>query len=152
MQISAQHLAEIVDAARKNEKIASDKRRYIRQSVVTRVEILSHSLGTTYGALTRDLSVEGLGLMQSVAMVRGEQFSVSLPRTQARPLLAQCTVLHARDCRGDLGYWGGFCFDIRGGAGRQGGDCCKGGSKANRGEDSGLERGEGRGGWGFNND
>ncbi len=97
MQISAQHLAEIVDAARKSEGGAADKRRYVRQPVVTRVEIFSHGTGTTYAALTRDLSVEGLGLLQSLPMTRGEQFSVSLPRVKAKPLLAQCTVLHMRE-------------------------------------------------------
>lgn len=97
MQISAQHLAEIVDAARKSESGAADKRRYVRQPVVTRVEIFSHGTGTTYAALTRDLSVEGLGLLQSLPMARGEQFSISLPRVKARPLLAQCTVLHTRE-------------------------------------------------------
>jgi hypothetical protein len=97
MQISAQHLAEIVDAARKSEKTAADKRRYIRQTVVTRVELLSHEDGTTYAALTRDLSLEGVGLLQSVPMERGEQFSVSLPRIKSQPLLVQCTVLHMRE-------------------------------------------------------
>src|SRR3982750_1418047 len=98
MQISAQHLAEIVDAARKMENSAGkDKRRYIRQGVVTRVQALRLSTGTTYGALTSDLSVEGLGLLQSFNMERGEQFSVSMPRLGAPALMAQCTVLHTRE-------------------------------------------------------
>lgn len=97
MQISAQHLAEIVDAARKSESVAADKRRYVRHAVVTRVEVLSHETGVTYAALTRDISVEGFGLLQSLPMERGEQFSVSLPRVKAKLLLAQCTVLHMRE-------------------------------------------------------
>jgi len=105
MQISAQHLAEIVEAARKLEGAASDKRRYVRHSVVSRVDILSHAIGATYAALTRDLSVEGLGLLNSVPLERGEQFSVSLPRTaKAGPLVAQCTVLHMREVA--EGIWG----------------------------------------------
>jgi hypothetical protein len=104
MQISAQHLAEIVEAARKTESAGADKRRYLRQSVVARVEVLGHATGTTYQALTRDLSVEGVGLMQSLPMARGEQLTVSLPRQKAKPLLAQCTVLHARELA--EGVWG----------------------------------------------
>ena len=104
MQISAQHLAEIVDAARKAEKGSADKRRFIRQSVIARVEVLSHAMGSTYGALTRDISVEGIGLMQATPMARGDQFSISLPRVKASPLLAQCTVLHSREIAD--GVWG----------------------------------------------
>src|SRR4051812_26821330 len=104
MQISAQHLAEIVEAARKADQAPKDKRRYIRQGVVSRLQILRLSTGTTYGALTRDISVEGLGLMQSFNMERGEQFSVALPRIRGTALLAQCTVLHTREIAS--GIWG----------------------------------------------
>ena len=106
MQISAQHLAEIVEAARKQETGGGgrDKRRFVRHAVVSKVEILSHTLGITYAALTRDLSVEGLGLLQSLPAARGEAFSVSLPRANAGPLRVQCTVLHMRELA--EGIWG----------------------------------------------
>lgn len=122
MQISAQHLAEIVDAARKSESGGADKRRYVRQSVVARVEVLALATGTTYQALTRDLSVEGVGLMQSVPMARGEQLAVSLPRAKGKPLLAQCTVLHARElAEGIWGIGAAFVSTSSVGAGAHGG-------------------------------
>lgn len=105
MQLTAQHLAEIVEVARKNDAgTAKDKRRYVRHPVVCRVEILSHTQGLTYATLIRDISVEGLGLLLSLPLARGELFSVALPRIGSTPLLAQCTVLHSREVA--QGIWG----------------------------------------------
>jgi hypothetical protein len=106
MQIAAQHLGEVVEAIKALEGggPASEKRRFSRFNVVTQVQVLTPSTGRAYTALTRDLSMEGLGLMQSVAMARGEQITISLPRGKAGTLLAQCTVMHARELAD--GIWG----------------------------------------------
>lgn len=105
MQLSAQHLAEIVETVRKIEKGAgSDKRRFARFEVSAKVEVLNHTTNRTYTALTRDLSLEGIGLIQSVSMSRGEQISISLPRGKGGPLVTQCTVMHARELAD--GIWG----------------------------------------------
>src|SRR3954465_14292508 len=99
MQIAAQHLGEIVEAINKMESggAASEKRSFARFVVVTKVNVMAPSNGKTYSALTRDLSMEGLGLMQSIPMARGEQIAVSLPRGKLGSLVAQCTVMHARE-------------------------------------------------------
>jgi hypothetical protein len=106
MKISAQHLAEIVENARKSEGggRGSDKRRFSRFPVVAKVDVLNHSLGNTYAALTRDLSLEGMGLLQSVSMAAEEQFSVSLPRGKHGPLVVRCVVKHTREMAD--GVWG----------------------------------------------
>jgi len=106
MQIAAQHLGEIVEAIRKLESGNSgkDKRKTARQPVQTKVEVLSLTSGRTFGALTRDLSIEGIGLLQSVAMTKGERFSVCLPRGKHGPIVAECTVMHIRELAD--GLWG----------------------------------------------
>jgi hypothetical protein len=106
MQIAAQHLGEVVEAMKRMESGggASEKRRFARFTVVTRVGVFTPSTGRTYTALTRDLSMEGMGLMQAVPMERGEQIAVSLPRGKQGTLVAQCTVMHARELAD--GIWG----------------------------------------------
>jgi hypothetical protein len=107
MQLAVQHLAEVVEAIRKAEAAGNgnDKRRFARITIVTKVEILNPSNGRTYTALTRDLSLEGLGLIQSVPMTRGQQITVSLPRSAKHgPLAVQCTVMHIRELAD--GVWG----------------------------------------------
>jgi len=99
MQLAAQHLAEIVEAVRKNEGggAGKEKRRAVRHPVVARVQVLSHSTGRTFAALTQDLSLEGIGLVQSIPMAKGEQIAVSLPGSKYGPLVALCNVMHARE-------------------------------------------------------
>src|SRR5690349_948164 len=106
MQIAAQHLGEVVEAIKRMEGggESNEKRRFSRFTVVTQVHVLTPSTGRTYTALTRDLSMEGMGLMQSVPLARGEQIAVSLPRGKAGTLIAQCTVMHARELAD--GIWG----------------------------------------------
>ena len=90
MQIPAQHFAEIVESFKAIEASsnASDKRRYSRFAVVAKVSVLAHATGRAYAALTRDVSLEGLGLMQSLPMKQGEQFSVALSRLKVSTLHA----------------------------------------------------------------
>jgi hypothetical protein len=107
MQLAAQHLAEVVEAIRKQEAAGNgnDKRRFARITVVTKVEVLNPGNGGLYTALTRDISIEGIGLIQSVPMTRGQQITVSLPRSAKHgPLAAQCTVMHVRELAD--GVWG----------------------------------------------
>jgi hypothetical protein len=106
MQISAQHFAEVVESFKAIEASsnASDKRRFSRFAVVAKVSVLAHGTGRAYAALTRDVSLEGLGLMQSIPMKQGEQFSVALSRIKGGPIIALCTVMHARELA--EGIWG----------------------------------------------
>jgi hypothetical protein len=107
MQLAVQHLAEVVETIRKSESTGSamDKRRFARITVVAKVEVLNPSTGRTYTALTRDFSLEGIGLIQSIPMTRGQQITTSLPRSAKHgPLAVQCTVMHVRELAD--GVWG----------------------------------------------
>jgi hypothetical protein len=99
MQLAAQHLAEIVEAVRQIEGggAGREKRRAVRHPVVARVQVLAHATGRTYSALTQDLSLEGIGLVQSIPIAKGEQIAVSLPGSKYGPLVALCNVMHTRE-------------------------------------------------------
>jgi hypothetical protein len=99
-------LAEIIEAIKKKESggSGSDKRRFARIAIVTRVEVLEPSTGRTYAALTRDLSLEGAGLIQSAPMVKGSMMAISLPRGKQGTLVGHCEVAHARELAD--GVWG----------------------------------------------
>jgi len=118
MQLAAQHLAEIVETVKKLEAASngSDKRRTARFSVIARVEVMHTPSRRVYTALTRDLSLEGIGLLQSWEMAKGDSFAVSLPRGKGLFVVAQCTVQHAKQLA--EGIWGiGAIFVQSGGQG-----------------------------------
>jgi hypothetical protein len=106
VQLNPQYLAEVIEALKKMESSAagSDKRRFSRIAVVTRLEVLEPSTGRTYAALTRDFSIEGIGLIQSTAMAKGAVMAISLPRGKHGSLVAHCEVAHARELAD--GVWG----------------------------------------------
>jgi hypothetical protein len=106
MQLAAQHLAEIVDAIRKAENGGggSDKRRLKRYPVVATVTVLSQTSGRTYKALTRDISLEGMGLIQTVPIASEEHLLISLPGPRGVPLVVKGVVRHSRELAD--GVWG----------------------------------------------
>ena len=106
MQLAAQHLAEIVETVKKLEAASNgrDKRRTARFSVIARVEVMHTASKRVYTALTRDLSLEGIGLLQSWEMAKGDLFAVSLPRGKGLFVVAQCTVQHVKQLA--EGIWG----------------------------------------------
>ena len=106
MQLAAQHLAEIVETVKKLEAASngSDKRRTARFAVIARVEVMHTASKRVYTALTRDLSLEGIGLLQSWELAKGDSFAVSLPRGKGQVVVAQCTVQHVKQLA--EGIWG----------------------------------------------
>jgi hypothetical protein len=106
MQLAAQHLAEIVETVKKLEAAnnGSDKRRFPRFNVIARVEVMHTASKRVYTALTRDLSLEGVGLLQSTPLNKGDEFSISLPRGKGQFVVARCTVAHAKELAD--GIWG----------------------------------------------
>jgi len=98
MQLAAQHLAEIVEAIRKVEGggAGADKRRFKRSNVVATITVLSQATGRSYNALTRDISLEGMGLIQSVSIAGGEHLLISLPGPR-KPLVVKGVVRHSRE-------------------------------------------------------
>jgi hypothetical protein len=104
--LSPQYFAEALEAIKKRETQSAgrEKRRHVRYTVVSRVDVLHPASGRTYAALTHDLSQEGIGLIQSASMQRGELMAVSLPRAKNNVLVALCKVAHARELAD--GVWG----------------------------------------------
>jgi hypothetical protein len=116
MQLAAQHLAEIVETVKKMEAAdsGSEKRRSARFAVIARVEVMHTASRRVYVALTRDLSLEGVGLLQSWPMAKGDEFSISLPRGKGAYVVAQCKVAHARELAD--GIWGIGAIFVNSGA------------------------------------
>jgi len=102
MKLSVQDFAEIVSALRgeASDLSAQEKRRAVRMSVTSKlvVGVLNDgALGRTYSVLTRDISLAGIGLLQSIALQQGQEFVLSLPRQHGKPpLFFVLVVMHCR--------------------------------------------------------
>jgi hypothetical protein len=75
----------------------SEQRSAARIGVTTRVELYVNNGGRwqTYVALTRDISISGLGLLQSLALDEGREVVIRLPRKR-QPLYVAARVTHCR--------------------------------------------------------
>src|SRR4051794_17183362 len=102
MKLTVQDFAEIVSALRGEAASlgAQEKRRAVRMEVNSKlvVGVLNdETVGRTYSVLTRDISLAGIGLLQSIALQQGQEFVLSLPRTHGKPPLFFVTVvMHCR--------------------------------------------------------
>jgi hypothetical protein len=78
---------------------ATEQRGAARIAVEARVQMyLPNRDGSAYHpytALTRDISLSGMGLLQSIALPEGSQVTASLPRPST-PLLVCCKVIQCR--------------------------------------------------------
>jgi hypothetical protein len=99
MQLSAQDYAEIVATLQAAEADGSDKRRFTRMQVRGRIvvtPITDGHAGTSYTALTRDISFQGAGIMQTIPVQLGQNVLLYLPR-RGRPILCVLSkVVHVR--------------------------------------------------------
>ncbi|MBC8107781.1 MAG: PilZ domain-containing protein [Anaerolineae bacterium] len=102
MKLSVQDFAEIVGALRGegNNLGAHEKRRAVRMEVNSKlvVGVLNDGvIGRKYSVLTRDISLAGIGLLQSIALQQKQEFVLSLPRQHGKPPLFFVTVvMHCR--------------------------------------------------------
>src|SRR4051812_9717789 len=106
MKISVQDFAEVVAALRGagGDPAAAEKRRAVRMTVhaklaVGLLEIVNGKPDVTrsFSALTRDISMAGMGLLQSIAAPQGHQVLITLPRANGKgPLYVCAKVLHCR--------------------------------------------------------
>ena len=102
MKLSVQDFAEVVAVLRAEQSDASaqEKRNAVRMAVTTKlvVGVLDGDRITRkFSVLTRDISLAGVGLLQSIALQQGQQFVISLPRKSPRPPLFFVTeVQHCR--------------------------------------------------------
>jgi hypothetical protein len=101
MKLTIQDFAEVVAALRApaTTSSAQEKRRAVRMSVTAKLEVTlinEDELGRTFSTLTRDISLTGAGLLQSVALQQGQEFVLVLPRPHGKPLCVCAVTLHCR--------------------------------------------------------
>ena len=87
---------------------AAEKRKFTRLPVHGKVTLTHHPTGQSHTALTRDLSINGMGLVQSRLAKPGDQYLATLPRVEDHPLQVLCTVVAARPLAEGL-----FCVHLQ---------------------------------------
>src|SRR5436305_13639923 len=97
MQLPTRVYGQVVEALQKAaENSGSDKRRLSRMEIQTKVNvgvILNGQLRAKLTALTRDLSIGGIGRFISTPVERGHLILVELPRLQHDRTLVICTAM-----------------------------------------------------------
>jgi hypothetical protein len=102
MKLTVQDFAEIVAALRgeQGDTSAQEKRRAVRMAVTSKLKVGvldGERVTQSFSVLSRDISLAGIGLLQSVALPSGQEFVISLPRRAPRPPLFFVTVVtHCR--------------------------------------------------------
>lgn len=99
--LSTQHFAEVVDALRLGAMTtaAHERRQVTRIEVQCPIQIAHYVNGSSTDerdVLTRDISIGGIGLMQSISMEPGKQIVVRLPRRERPPLFVLSQVTYSR--------------------------------------------------------
>jgi c-di-GMP-binding flagellar brake protein YcgR len=100
MKIPVREFADVVSALKgpMDNTGASEKRCAARMTVSAKINIHivdGGKIGRTYSALTRDISMTGMGLLQSVAVQTKQSIIIALPRA-TMPLFVIGTVMHCR--------------------------------------------------------
>ena len=100
MELSVDDFSKLVQNLRGQPPAEHDRRkatRYEMQATVTVAPVADGRVGTAFNDLTRDISVTGLGLLQSVPVAREQDLLVRLPRADGkRPWYIVCRVMHCR--------------------------------------------------------
>ena len=95
MLLSSQHFAEILAHLRRQSGGQKDKRRAPRTDVRAKITILpftAGSCGRPIAVLTRDMSMDGIGLLTTVTLGQGQQVVLRLPRNDTTTVLVLCDV------------------------------------------------------------
>jgi c-di-GMP-binding flagellar brake protein YcgR len=100
MVLNGQQFSEVVSYLR--DKVAasmagSEKRRTSRMDLKSRIIIVPVHKGPAaerISVLTRDISLEGVGLLAAVPIAKGQQFIAFLPRNETETLFVLCEVMH----------------------------------------------------------
>src|SRR5262245_42327725 len=100
MQLPLRDFADVITALKGpvDTSGASEKRRAARMTVTAKLNIhiaINGQLGKTFSALTRDISLTGMGLLQAVALQANQHIIVALPRAHG-PLFVVAIVMHCR--------------------------------------------------------
>jgi hypothetical protein len=100
MKLALRDFAEIVETMR-GPAVANggaEHRRAARMTITYKVIAIVEEAGKpmqTYTALTRDISLTGLGLLQTIKLIPPQEVIVALPRN-TKPLFVVATALHCR--------------------------------------------------------
>jgi hypothetical protein len=83
LKLSPQEFGKILDALRSSAAAGgSDKRLFNRMAVeanLSLASLLDGQVNRVYNALTRDISVNGIGLLQALPLTRGDTFLAAFP-------------------------------------------------------------------------
>ena len=101
MKLTIQDFAEVVGALRGpcTDGGAQEKRRAVRMVVTAKLEatvLRGDELSRKFSTLTRDVSLTGVGLFQSVALQQNQEIVLNLPRASGKPLFVCAIVMHCR--------------------------------------------------------
>jgi hypothetical protein len=108
MQLPLREFSEVISRLRAgdvNPKANSEQRKTTRMIIAARIDVFLINPATksvrTFSALTRDISLDGAGLMQSIALPEGVEILLALPRGAAiaasgPPLFVCGRVTHCR--------------------------------------------------------
>jgi hypothetical protein len=101
MKLTIQDFAEIVAALRRpgTNAAAQEKRRAVRMTVNAKLDaalIDGDELGRAFSTLTRDVSLTGAGLFQSLPLQQGQEFVLILPKQSGKPICIRTVVMHCR--------------------------------------------------------
>jgi hypothetical protein len=99
MDLSAAILQETLTKV-KSDKASGNAARRVRPRVglrcaLTIIPYANGACGRPLKAWTRDISLGGMGILSPASMKSGDQFIVSLPRQDSKPMILLCTV---RNC------------------------------------------------------
>lgn len=99
MVLSTQHFAEVVNYLRSRAglSLGSEKRRTTRMELRAKIVIAPVVDGhcpQRINVLTRDISIEGIGLLTAIAIKDNESFVAFLPRSDTSTVFVQTRVLH----------------------------------------------------------
>jgi hypothetical protein len=103
MKFTPQDFADVLEMLRgpSARASASEQRKSARLSVHAKVnfatyDATSNSLRHRFSGLTRDISITGVGLFQTIPLQSDEQFVLTLPRRSKSPICVICHVMHCR--------------------------------------------------------
>src|SRR5688572_1023101 len=98
MELTPSQFSDVRESLTTAEKTdrAAEKRKFTRLPVHGKVTLTHHPSGHSHTALTRDLSINGMRIVQSRPAKPGDQYLATLPRVENHPLQVLCTVVAAR--------------------------------------------------------
>ena len=99
MALTTQHFSDILQflRVRENAQRAAEQRRSTRMDVKARIIVIpvdNSAPGQQVSMLTRDVSLDGIGLLSAVPLKKGQQFIALLPRNDNETVFVMSEVLH----------------------------------------------------------